>query len=150
MKRWKVPCVWQMMGYLEVEASTAEEAWKAAEKEADNCALPLDNASYLEETFELDQEGEPIEISADEERYPMPDPTISMKDMEEYGYNYEGMLPLNEARALELISEGLPIYLLYNDNTESMVDIDAEIITHQGICGIERSSWKQYLRTRRK
>lgn len=58
---WKIPCVWQMMGYLEVEADTPEEAWKTAEKEEMNCPLP-DNGQYLEDSFELDYEGEPLLI----------------------------------------------------------------------------------------
>lgn len=59
-KRWKVPCVWQMMGYLTVEADTPEEAWKAAEKIADDCPLP--DGAYLDDSFELDYEGEPMEF----------------------------------------------------------------------------------------
>ena len=62
-KIWKVPCVWQMMGYLEVEAKTAEEAREIAKDMARECPLP-ENGAYLEDSFEIDEEGEPLIFEA--------------------------------------------------------------------------------------
>ena len=60
-KEWKVPVVWQMMGYMRVPARTAEEARERAQALAKNCPLP-DDGQYLDDSFEIDLEGEPIEV----------------------------------------------------------------------------------------
>ncbi len=61
--RFKVPCVWQMMGYLTVDVPENDKdlAWKEAERIAENCNLPA-NGMYLDESFELDSEGEPMPV----------------------------------------------------------------------------------------
>jgi len=72
---------------------------------------------------------------------PMPDPSISTADRDAYGYAYEGLLPLNTDRAVELFEQDNTIYLLYPDDTEGMAfDVD-EIKNHDGIFGIEREDW---------
>ena len=55
------------------------------------------------------------------DEYPMPDSEVSVSDMQEYGYFYDGMLPVTRERALELDAAGLTVYVLHEDNTESMV-----------------------------
>lgn len=72
---------------------------------------------------------------------PMPDPTISVKAMQSYGYTDEEMLPLSKDRALELAERDVTVYLLYADNTEAMALDDREIIEHDGIFGITREDW---------
>lgn len=61
---WKVPCVWQVMGYAEIRASSAEEAKEIAKSTIDDLPLP-DNGEYLEGSFEIDEEGDPFEIFCD-------------------------------------------------------------------------------------
>ena len=43
--------------------------------------------------------------------------------MQEYGYSYDGMLPVTRERALELDAAGLTVYVLHEDNTESKMCI---------------------------
>ena len=50
--------------------------------------------------------------------------------MQEYGYFYDGMLPVTRERALELDAAGLTVYVLHEDNTESMVFDPQEIMEH--------------------
>lgn len=52
MKTYKVPVVWQMYGYVEVEADSLAEAIH----EADAAPLPEDG-SYVEGSFEVDHDG---------------------------------------------------------------------------------------------
>ena len=40
------------------------------------------------------------------DEYPMPDEQVSTPDMQEYGYSYDGMLPVTRERALELDAAG--------------------------------------------
>jgi hypothetical protein len=70
-----------------------------------------------------------------------PDPSITAKERNEYGYGYDEILPLNQDRAMELFAQDCAIYLLWNDDTESMVNDLSEITKHDGIFGIERADW---------
>ena len=81
------------------------------------------------------------EQSLDE--YPMPDSEVSVSDMQEYGYLYDGMLPVTRERALELDAAGLIVYILHEDNTESMVFDTEEIMEHGGLFGVEHEEWEQ-------
>ena len=81
------------------------------------------------------------EQSLDE--YPMPDSEVSVSDMQEYGYLYDGMLPVTRERALELDAAGLTVYVLHEDNTESMVFDPQEIMDHGGLFGVDREEWEK-------
>ena len=77
------------------------------------------------------------------DEYPMPDSEVSVSDMQEYGYFYDGMLPVTRERALELDAAGLTVYVLHEDNTESMVFDTEEIMDHGGLFGVEHEEWEQ-------
>ena len=77
------------------------------------------------------------------DEYPMPDEQVSTPDMQEYGYFYDGMLPVTRERALELDAAGLTVYVLHEDNTESMVFDPQEIMEHGGLCGVDREEWEK-------
>ena len=77
------------------------------------------------------------------DEYPMPDEQVSTPDMQEYGYFYDGMLPVTRERALELDAAGLTVYVLHEDNTESMVFDPQEIMDHGGLCGVDREEWEK-------
>ncbi|RGE14255.1 LPD28 domain-containing protein [Desulfotomaculum sp. OF05-3] len=77
------------------------------------------------------------------DEYPMPDEQVSTPDMQEYGYSYDGMLPVTRERALELDAAGLTVYVLHEDNTESMVFDPQEIMDHGGLFGVGRDEWEK-------
>ncbi|MSS90739.1 DUF4316 domain-containing protein [Eisenbergiella tayi] len=77
------------------------------------------------------------------DEYPMPDSEVSVSDMQEYGYLYDGMLPVTRERALELDAAGLTVYVLHEDNTESMVFDPQEIMDHGGLFGVDREEWEK-------
>ena len=77
------------------------------------------------------------------DEYPMPDEQVSTPDMQEYGYSYDGMLPVTRERALELDAAGLTVYVLHEDNTESMVFDPQEIMDHGGLFGVDREEWEK-------
>ena len=77
------------------------------------------------------------------DEYPMPDSEVSVSDMQKYGYFYDGMLPVTRERALELDAAGLTVYVLHEDNTESMVFDTEEIMEHGGLFGVEHEEWEQ-------
>lgn len=78
----------------------------------------------------------------------LPDPTITVEEMKEYGYGWDGMLPLNETAAIRLDAEGHSVFLLYEDGTEAESDGTADIRRHAargGIFGIEKEGWRHIL-----
>ena len=75
----------------------------------------------------------------------MPDPTISVKDMQEYGYAWDGMLPLQQEAAERLFHEDMSVYLLYEDGTEGLVDTLEDLQAHAqkgGLFGVEKETWE--------
>ncbi len=77
------------------------------------------------------------------EPYIMPDKDITIDERNEFGYDYEGMLPLTQNRALELFDSDNVIYTLYYDNTESMIFEREEILNAKdAIFGIEKEDWE--------
>ena len=73
----------------------------------------------------------------------LPDPTITVQMMENYGYTDSNMLPLSKDRARELMDRDVTIYCLHTDNTESMVVSEGDIIDHYGMFGIEVADWER-------
>jgi hypothetical protein len=73
----------------------------------------------------------------------LPDTSVSIAEMNAFGYTAPELLPLSQARAIELFESGNPVYLLYPNNTEAMVFDADEIKSHNGFCGIEVSDWER-------
>ena len=82
----------------------------------------------------------------------LPDPSISVKDMQEYGYSWDGMLPLKEEAALHLYEkEDMQVFLLHEDGSES-IPVNAEDIKNHaekgGIFGIHKEDWNALIEYR--
>ena len=77
----------------------------------------------------------------------MPDPTVRMEQMHEYGYHFDGMLPLSLERAKELFDQDVEIYRLYEDDTEGCVLDNKEFDTHNGLFGVEKEVWEHHQRS---
>ena len=114
---------------------------------------PLSMIETLQETAYQQMQAEASQMAASSQlpeaqeqaldEYPMPDEQVSTPDMQEYGYFYDGMLPVTRERALELDTAGLTVYVLHEDNTESMVFDSQEIMDHGGIFGVDREEWEK-------
>ena len=77
----------------------------------------------------------------------MPDDSISIEEMKQYGYKWGGMLPMREDAAAEVM-KSCQIYRLYGDDTEGLVLDAKEVPDHAakgGIFGVEKSEWKAML-----
>ncbi len=71
----------------------------------------------------------------------MPDPSMSIDAMNAYGYTDADMLPLSKERALELFERDVPVYMLYDDNSEGMAFETEDIVLFSGCFGISREDW---------
>ena len=107
----------------------------------------LQDAAYQQMQAEVSQMTASSQLPEAQEQtldeYPMPDEQVSAPDMQEYGYSYDGMLPVTRERALELDAAGLTVYVLHEDNTESMVFDSQEIMDHGGLFGVDREEWEK-------
>lgn len=78
----------------------------------------------------------------------VPDESITIDEMKDYGYDYAGMLPMREAVASNIMKL-CTIYRIYDDNTEGAIDNEAELkqhAAHGGIFGIEENDWLALLK----
>ena len=107
----------------------------------------LQEAAYQQMQAEVSQMTASFQLPEAQEQaldeYPTPDEQVSTPDMQEYGYSYDGMLPVTRERALELDAAGLTVYVLHEDNTESMVFDPQEIMDHGGLFGVDREEWEK-------
>ena len=101
----------------------------------DSCAGTGD---FIDEIALKVQEEAPVQ--APDNGY-MPDPSMSIEAMNAYGYMDSDMLPLSKERALELFERDVPIYMLYEGNTEAMAFDTEDIVLFSGCFGITREDW---------
>ena len=107
----------------------------------------LQEAAYQQMQAEVGQMAASSQLPEAQEQaldeYSTPDEQVSTPDMQKYGYSYDGMLPVTRERALELDAAGLTVYVLHEDNTESMVFDPQEIMDHGGLFGVDREEWEK-------
>ena len=113
------------------------------EREAEMATPTDENTSKIaedsiDEISRKVQEEEPVQ--APDNGY-MPDPSMSIEAMNAYGYTDSDMLPLSKERALELFERDVPIYMLYEGNTEAMAFEAEDIVLFSGCFGITREDW---------
>lgn len=79
----------------------------------------------------------------------MPDPSVSVDDMVEYGYSYMGMVPLKADAAEGLYKEGnMLLYALHPDGTESVIGNEKQFQRHKqngGLFAVDKQDWMKYL-----
>ena len=113
-------------------AQPGQEQWNepaTADNAPEHPGIPSDNVSaYLPERT-LDE-------------YPMPDPTLTVGDLEKCGYLDGDMLPLSRERALELYEQDLTIYTIAEGGEASMAFDREDIETHGGLLAVPREDWE--------
>ena len=117
------------------EIMKEREAEMAIETDENTSKIAEDS---IDEISRKVQEEEPVQ--APDNGY-MPDPSMSIEAMNAYGYTDSDMLPLSKERALELFERDVPIYMLYEGNTEAMAFEPEDIALFSGCFGITREDW---------
>ncbi|MBQ8941120.1 MAG: DEAD/DEAH box helicase family protein [Firmicutes bacterium] len=103
-------------------------------------------APVAENTVEEQPTGEKTYTLPDNVKANMPDPDITIEERNDFGYTYDAMLPLTQDVAADIWeNKNLPVYLLYDDGTESMAESIEDIDDHNGIFGIEAPDWEKYI-----
>ena len=131
----------EMVDYFIEQGMTEEQANDLANSEW--------QARKINEAANKSKSSEPVIEPPVEEAAPvqapdngyMPDPSMSVEAMNAYGYTDSDMLPLSKERALELFERDVPIYMLYEGNTEAMAFEAEDIVLFSGCFGITREDW---------
>lgn len=74
----------------------------------------------------------------------VPDNTVSVLDMKEYGYQWDRMLPMGKEKAMELYQKGLMVQKLYPNDTETYVQGVEDLQGHDGMFGVEKGDWEKW------
>ncbi len=110
----------------------------------------MEKTRELAENIAMNEENSPnlvaqTVINAQAEIDALPDGMVGLSEMHEYGYTWAEMLPLTQEKALELFDHDLPIYRLYEDGSEVSIYDRSEVMEHEGLFGIEKGDWEQYV-----
>ena len=122
----------------EVQTVESDTIPADAKEHTGDDSLKNDTSDTIDEIARKVQEEEPVQ--APDNGY-MPDPSMSIEAMNAYGYTDSDMFPLSKERALELFERDVPIYMLYDGNTEAMAFEAEDIVLFSGCFGITREDW---------
>lgn len=104
---------------------------------------PIEEQSVAE-TEQTAEENIPAPSEVEETSEDLPDPTLTVKDMNDSGYLKEDMLPISKERAAEFMEQDITVYALHSDNTEEMLFDVSEIEEQSGnMFGIAKEDWEQ-------
>ena len=129
---------------LDVINKTSSELITAIEKNYK--AIVKERGAELTET-ELKEPAIETPQTEDLSDIPVPDPAISREALLSFGYTDDNMLPLTQSRAAELFMQDIPVYCIYTDNSESLIETPEALRQHDGMFGIEKADWAKALET---
>ena len=78
----------------------------------------------------------------------LPDYTVSQEQMHEYGYTWDGMLPVRVRTARVLYGTGVELYRLGKDDTEGKVE-SGEFEDTESLYGVEKPAWEAFISSER-
>lgn len=78
----------------------------------------------------------------------LPDYTVSQEQMHEYGYTWDGMLPVRIRTARVLYGAGVELYRLGKDDTEGKVE-NGDFEDTESLYGVEKPAWEAFISSER-
>ena len=78
----------------------------------------------------------------------LPDYTVSQEQMHEYGYTWDGMLPIRIRTARMLYGAGVELYRLGKNDTEGKVE-SGEFEDTESLYGVEKPAWQAFISSER-
>lgn len=89
---------------------------------------------------------------AEEQIDSLPDSMIGLSELHEAGFYSESMLPLTRERAVELHHKGVTVYGLTGavggqEQSQRVMDLELDILQHDGLFGVTKFEWKNYRRS---
>lgn len=78
----------------------------------------------------------------------LPDYTVSQEQMHEYGYTWDGMLPVRVRTARVLYGTGVELYRLGKNDTEGKVE-NGDFEDTESLYGVEKPAWQAFISSER-
>ena len=78
----------------------------------------------------------------------LPDYTVTGEQMHEYGYTWDGMLPVRVRTARTLYGAGVELYRLGKNDTEGKVE-SGEFEDSESLYGVEKPAWQAFISSER-
>ena len=129
----------ELKSSLETIRSTAAEIINSIDE---HIAELQKEQAQTSEVQEIGQNAPPQE----QPEFPVPDATISIKEMQDYGYSWDGMFPLKQEAAERLFTQdGIEVFRIYEDGTEGAVTSLTDLQEHAekgGLFGVEKETWE--------
>ena len=129
----------ELKSSLETIRSTAAEIINSIDE---HIAELQKEQAQTSEVQEVTQDAPPQE----QPEIPVPDTTISIKEMQDYGYSWDGMFPLKQEAAERLFTQyGIEVFRIYEDGTEGAVTSLTDLQEHAekgGLFGVEKETWE--------
>ncbi len=131
----------ELKSSLETIRSTAAEIINSIDEHIAELQKAQEQAQ-TSEVQEIGQDAPPQE----QPEIPVPDATISIKEMQDYGYSWDGMFPLQQEAAERLFTQdGIEVFRIYEDGTEGAVTSLTDLQEHAekgGLFGVEKETWE--------
>ena len=131
----------ELKSSLETIRSTAAEIINSIDEHIAELQKAQEQAQ-TSEVQEIGQDAPPQE----QPEIPVPDATISIKEMQDYGYSWDGMFPLKQEAAEHLFTQdGIEVFRIYEDGTEGAVTSLTDLQEHAekgGLFGVEKETWE--------
>ena len=131
----------ELKSSLETIRSTAAEIINSIDEHIAELQKAQEQAQ-TSEVQEIGQDAPPQE----QPEIPVPDATISIKEMQDYGYSWDGMFPLKQEAAERLFTQdGIEVFRIYEDGTEGAVTSLTDLQEHAekgGLFGVEKETWE--------
>ena len=131
----------ELKSSLETIRSTAAEIINSIDEHIAELQKAQEQAQ-TSEVQEIGQDAPPQE----QPEIPVPNATISIKEMQDYGYSWDGMFPLQQEAAERLFTQdGIEVFRIYEDGTEGAVTSLTDLQEHAekgGLFGVEKETWE--------
>ena len=131
----------ELKSSLETIRSTAAEIINSIDEHIAELQKAQEQAQ-TSEVQEIGQDAPPQE----QPEIPVPDASISIKEMQDYGYSWDGMFPLKQEAAERLFTQdGIEVFRIYEDGTEGAVTSLTDLQEHAekgGLFGVEKETWE--------
>lgn len=133
------------VGEKEVKTLTIDEKlFKGFASAFESAGLKIALFDEPEERMFIDESDKVVAMQVDI----LPDYTVSQEQMHEYGYTWDGMLPVRIRTARMLYGAGVELYRLGKNDTEGKVE-SGEFEDTDSLYGVEKPAWQAFIASER-
>ena len=126
------------------DGDSRDEAAANEAEERQYKSLPPKRTKTRENKTMLTEELYKITPEAAEQNGVLPDYSVTQEQMHEYGYSWDGMLPVRIGMARVLSGAGVEVYRLGKNDTEGKVE-NGDFEDTESLYGVEKPAWEAFV-----